>query len=80
MCCHCPSLPDIPHEQERNHLVGAVLGKPQVPGLLVPAVTLLAVPPSAFSQLERSEESIGEVAGPNFTAVCLAFFLTQVAV
>lgn len=72
------SLPGHTREGEGSHLVGAVLGAPQAPGLFVPSVALLAAPPSASSQLEHSWEVSGHIAGPSFTAASLASFLTKV--
>lgn len=58
---------------------GSCVGDTTGARLFVPAVALLAVPPSASSQLENSWEMSGHITGPNFTAACLASFLASAA-
>lgn len=68
--CGAPALlPPWPHPgNEREPSAGSCAGALQVPGLFLPALALLAVPPSASSQLEHSWEVSGHITGPSFTA------------
>lgn len=50
------------------------------PGLVVPAVTVPAVRPSGPASLSVAWRASRHAAGPHFTAVCPASFLTEAAV
>lgn len=60
--------------------MGAASGTLQAPGLVVPAVSLPAARPSHPAGLSAAWRASGRAAGPRFTAVCPASFLTEAAV